>query len=312
MGRSVVLCGRQTHGLSLGSDAGAWITLAALQLAGWPVPNRTMRLSFRPVFALILVVASISARGESTQPNPELKALLDDLATTATAEQVGQIADAISASPLLIGELNALASSKKLAKIVVPATEPSVAAPGPRFGARLEGSTFMILAPLLKELQRNQLSDVAVGSDVLYPNNTTFVLAHLTYHLAKKEDRERFDGEFKRKVGEKSKEGSPLDLTELLMQAQRNALGEEAGAFIFGWNCVVDAATQVAKDKQVMVRYAPGLLLNLRYRFAIVKAIQASGAEKIQIPASAVIELNDRNIDAVIGVLKRSAMVDIQ
>jgi hypothetical protein len=140
--------------------------------------------------------------------------------------------------------------------------------------------------------QKKRLFDVVFDDDVL-PNNTTFVLSHLAYHL----------GEAARTKSSKP----PLD-----MQAYVAArLHEEAAGFLQAWNDTLEAAVHDNRGQALSSRQAADLLLNARYRFALL-TFGKPPEKSLQYAATGALELNEHNIGIVIERLKTSSVTDIE
>ena len=225
----------------------------------------------------------------SVAPNAALEKVFQRLSASATTGKYKQVADAVKASPHLTEQLNTLASSGKLTEIVVltPATAAAAPKPGP-FSAWTQGTTILFTETLLDQLTRNREFDVVRPDDVL-PNNTTFVLAHLAYHL-----------------------NTPIPSAKAVgVDAYVAAmLDTEARAYIQSWNDTLDAAAQ-QNGARLTPQQIATLMLNLRYRFAFYKALNHP-TDKIRIEMSGVIEENDGNARAIVTALKTSSVADIQ
>ncbi|MYN18191.1 hypothetical protein GTP81_15670 [Rugamonas sp. FT107W] len=215
-----------------------------------------------------------------------------ELLKSATVEQKAQIADAIKVSPMLATQFDKLTKDGKLTELLVVSSNDvaSMQRPGP-FNGWNNGSRIILTDALLVELAKNMQFDVRHEVDI-YPNNTTFALGHLAYHLANKWEPPSV---------------RPQDIGEAL----RKRLEYEAMALIQGWNDVVDAATRANGGRPLNGEQVGGLVLNLRYRAAIVQALQKSGG-KFQFSQSGFIESNDANVKAIAAVLGSLALSDIE
>lgn len=267
-------------------------------------------ITFRAVICCLLFALSAGARSASPSPNAELTAVLQKLSQSANPEQFSQISSAITASPTLSEQLNELAASGKITEIRVVPLEAIQTVRGGRFGASLNGTQLVLAANLLAELVKNRLFDVVKPNDVL-PNNTTFVIGHLAFHAKTTDEMSKFDSDMKRMIEERSKTAGQHDFTALFLLSQRTRIENEASAFIQGWNYVVDAATQANGGKALTTEQVSSLLINLRYRFAFVKALQIKD-DGVQISNTGMIHMNERNIKAVATALGTSPMADIQ
>lgn len=267
-------------------------------------------ITFRTIICCLLFALSAGARSAPPSPNAALTAVLQKLSESANPEQLSQISSAIAASPALGEQLNALAASRKITEIRVVPPEAIQAVRGVRFGASLNGTQLVLATSLLSELLKNRLYDVVKPNDML-PNNTTFVIGHLAFHAKTTDEMFKFDSDMKRMIEERSKTAGQHDYTDLLLLGQRTQIENEASAFVQGWNYVVDAATQANGGKTLTAEQVSSLLLNLRYRFAITKALQIKDGG-IQISNTGMIQMNERNIKAIATALGTSPMADIQ
>jgi hypothetical protein len=224
-------------------------------------------------------------------PNPELEGILQKLAGSTGADQHRQIEAAVKGSRDLIGQLNVLAAAGKLTQIVVLSSAAAVNArkPGP-FSAWTEGSTIVFTEALLSQLTKNREYDVVYPDDIL-PNNTTFVLGHLTLHL---------------EAGVLNPRQWP-HLNEYIDAM----LEQEARAYIQAWNDALAAAVEQNHDNPLKPRQIANFMFNMRYRFAFLTALR-EGTDKIHLQESGVIEPNESNVKAVAAALKHSSVADIQ
>lgn len=264
----------------------------------------------RALICSLLLALSAAAQSAAPSPNVELTAVLQELSESATPEQVRQISDAIAASPTLIEQLNSLAASRRITQIRVAPPEAIRSVRGVRFGASLNGTQLVLAVNLLTELLKDRLIDVVKPNDVS-PNNTTFVIGHLAFHAKTADEMAKVESDMKRMVVERSKEAGRHDYTDILQLGQRAWMEYEASAFIQGWNYVVDAATQANGGKTLSAEQVSSLLLNLRYRFAFMKALQIREVG-IQISNTGMIQMNERNIKAIAEALRISPMADVQ
>jgi hypothetical protein len=250
--------------------------------------------------AIYLLVVGISlAAGQQTiaasgAPNRELETVLGRLRTNAGSDQYRQIDEAVKSSPKLIEQLNQLAASGELTEIVILTSAAAATAPKPGpFSAWTSGSSIVFVESLLPELTKNREYDVVYPDDIL-PNNTTFVLGHLGYHLNA--------GKVIGKPG-----GNVSNLNDYIV----GMLDQEARAFIQAWNDALDAAIQQNNDKPLTPRQIADLMLNLRYRFAFLKALNLP-TDKIHLEQNGVIEESESNAKAITTVLKSSSLADVQ
>ena len=194
---------------------------------------------------LALALASSGVRAQTPVPDA-LKTIFADLAQTASPAQYQQILGAVNASPQLATELTILATRRKLTAIaILPGTTTS---PSP-YRAWTERASIVFYGDFLEAQLDNRKAGVAYPDDIL-PNNTVFCLGHLAHHLAV--------------------ENAP-SLGDNVAVYRRQHFDREAGAFIQGWNNVVDAAVHGNGGRPLSRRQAGQLLLNMRYRFALMK-----------------------------------------
>jgi len=221
--------------------------------------------------------------GAPLTPNRELVTILGNLAGSAANEQYRQIEDAVNASPQLVEQLNELAASGKLTAIVVLNSTAAATAPNPGpFSAWIAGTSLVFTEKLLPQLTQRRLYDVVHPDDIL-PNNTTFVLGHLAFHLRV----------------------APPPINKLAVDDYvAGMLNQEAHAFIQAWNDALDAATQ-QNHGPLTAGQIGSLLLNMRYRFAFVTA-------DIHLGQGGTIDPNESNVNAIATALKKASVTDIQ
>ena len=192
----------------------------------------------RLVLGCLLAVGSALATAQpamapSVAPNREFERILAKLASTTSSGWYRQIDEAANAAPHLIDQLNGLAASGKLTEIVVltSSAASNASKPGP-FNAWTTGTSIIFTETLLAQLTKNREYDVVYPDDIL-PNNTTFVLGHLAFHL-------------------NAEKVSPRHLT--MNDYVAAMLDQEARADIQAWNDALDAAVQQNNDQALMPR----------------------------------------------------------
>ncbi len=233
------------------------------------------------------------ASAASITPNRELDTILKKLRSSASSDQYQQIDSAIRSSRPLIDELDRLAASGKLTEIVVlPAAATSNAPTPGRFRAWATDTSIVFTESLLSQLTKNREYDVVSPDDIL-PNNTTFVLGHLAFHL----DAGKI----------MAKPGDVPHLNDYIAAM----LNQEARAYIHAWNDALDAAVQQNNDKPLTPRQIANFMFNLHYRFAFLKA-QRQPTDKIHLEQNGVIDDGDANARAIVDALKDAAIADIQ
>lgn len=241
----------------------------------------------------ICLAGAQHASATSTTPNRELNAILKKLRTSASSDQYQQIDSAVKSSRTLIDELNRLAASGKLTEIVVLTSATISNAPTPgRFRAWASDTSIVFTESLLSQLTKTREYDVAFPDDIL-PNNTTFVLGHLAFHLD---------------VGKiVAKPGDLPHLNDYIAAM----LNQEARAYIHAWNDALDAAVQQNNDKPLTARQIANFMFNLHYRFAFLKALRQP-TDKIHLEQNGVIDDGDSNAEALVDALKDTPIADIQ
>jgi hypothetical protein len=241
----------------------------------------------------ICLVGAQHASAASMTLSQELDGILGKLRTNVSADQYRQIDDAIKSSPSLIEELNRLAASGKLTEIVVLTSAATSNAPAPgRFRAWVTDTSIVLTESLLSQLTKNREYDVVFPDDIL-PNNTTFVLGHLAFHL----DAGKI----------LAKPGDVPHLNDYIAAM----LNQEARAYIHAWNDALEAAVQQNNDKRLTPRQIANFMFNLHYRFAFLKAL-GQPTDKIHLEQNGVIDDGDSNARAIVAALKDSPIADIQ
>lgn len=249
----------------------------------------------RLVLGCLLAVGSALATAQpamapSVAPNREFERILAKLASTTSSGWYRQIDEAANAAPHLIDQLNGLAASGKLTEIVVltSSAASNASKPGP-FNAWTTGTSIIFTETLLAQLTKNREYDVVYPDDIL-PNNTTFVLGHLAFHL-------------------NAEKVSPRHLT--MNDYVAAMLDQEARADIQAWNDALDAAVQQNNDQALMPRQIVDLMLNMRYRFALLIALRQP-TDQIHLEQNGVIEESASNANAIVTALRSTAVADIQ
>jgi hypothetical protein len=251
----------------------------------------------RKMFFCILVACGLALPAYSATPTPtintSLDAILQKLSSSAPTNDVTQIEQAIHASPALLDQLNALASSGKLKSITVKPGEIAVVNNGASFGAGFDANG-MVLSGAFLGKQSQMAYDVRIPNEIL-PNNTVFALGHLAYHLR--------DAQYVEEAAHRAANEDGF-MTEVM----RN----EAGAFIQGWNDVVDAATIANGNKSLLPGQVGQLLINLRYRSAFISAMNAKSGQKLTFLKDGRIEASDQNLNVMATALRNSPMADVE
>jgi hypothetical protein len=224
-------------------------------------------------------------KSEASEMPKELSGVFSELYKTSPQQQAEQISGAVTASPQLAKQLVNLASSGKLTQILVVPERTW----GKPFNGIVDGSKVLLTADFVKSQFGGRLFDVVNDDDIL-PNNLVFCLGHLAYQLgAEAIDPRSF--------------GSPQAYSAKRMQ-------QDAGAFIQGWNDVVDAAVVSNGGKQLTPRQGGQLLMNMRYRSVFLKAIITE--PKLEMLSSGLIEASAANISSIANALKTSPLADVE
>lgn len=245
----------------------------------------------RPLVVGTVLAAIQLSVASPVAPNHELDRILAQLASTASTDQYRQVADAVRSSPRLSDQLNGLAASGKLTEIVVltSAAASNAPKPGP-FGAWTTGTSVVLTDTLLSQLTKNREYDV-VNPDEVLPNNTTFVIGHLAFHLH----------------AGTVKPGAFPHMNDYVAAM----LDQEARAFIQGWNDALDAAVQQNNQKPLTPGLIGTFMLNMRYRFVFLTALNQP-TDKVHLEQNGVIEENESNVKSIVTALRHSAIADIQ
>lgn len=247
-----------------------------------------MRKTLPCILAFALAVVAHAA----TNGSP-LDAILQKLSSSASTDDATRIEQAIHASPALRAQLDALASAGKLKSITVKPGDVAASENGAYFGAAFDANGIVLSEVFLGE-QNRMAYDVRTPNEIL-PNNTVFVLGHLAYHLR--------DTQY---VEEAARRAANRDA--FMTEVMRN----EAGAFIQGWNDVVDAATVTNGNKPLSARQAGDLLINLRYRAAFIKAMNAKAGPKLKFSNDGHIEASDSNLKSMATALADKPVAGLQ
>lgn len=264
-----------------------------------------MKSCWRILILLLCTVSSISvaqsrppadAAGESTIPFPvaPLMRITDELKSNSTAEQYQLISGAIDSSLALSTQMNELANAGLLTHLMVESPDTQI------FGARIDGTSWLFTPAFLREQASKRLYDVVAPDDIL-PNNMVFALGHLAFHA-------RNVKQFAANV-DAIKKASTTNMAAALPLLIQLRLQEEAQAFIQGWNDVIDAAVQQNHGVLLTGNQGGNLILNLRHRWLFLK-VSEGGANLFSVDGH--IDPSAENIEAIVGVLHNSEVIDIQ
>lgn len=230
---------------------------------------------------------SSDTKTQSLLDSGPLHSVLENFAARSTPEQYAQVFQAIASSRQLAMQLNDLAQTGLFDGINVSGVKKNGI-----FGAFVDRTKIVFTADYLQAVAHTQPYDVRPPGAVL-PNNLTFVLDHLAYHLRTA-----------RTAPTPSTTPNPLAFA-------RAKIADEAVADIQGWNDVVDAAEAENSGKPLSPAQVGYLLLSLRYRVIFLKAGKQP-SQKLEYAQDGRIELNQKNIDAVAVALANMNLFDIE
>ncbi len=238
------------------------------------------------VIDLVLTVAT-AAYGQSSPSNDNLGGILNALSQSASGEIYRQIADAIAGSSLLRSEMSKAAEANVLRGIEVAPNGTRGGMP-PVFSAFTSDRKIIMTDEFLTALRNNRLFDV--GQPEMLPNNTVFTLAHLLYHL-----------------------NNPVDIRKFRNpeEAMKGGVGNEAAAFIYGWNIMLNAAERANNNQRLSTGQVGQLLMNFRYRAVFFGGINHKQAP-LKFESSGEIKPNSNNINAIAIPLGNSRLYDIE
>jgi hypothetical protein len=238
--------------------------------------------------------------------------LMLELQAQASAGQYQAIANAIHASPMLAAQLDGLVQTRLLTRIRVgekPSGPAPVAAPGspaaPRFGAWRDGTEWILSAGFIASQAPQRYFDVIHPDDIL-PDNMVFALGYLAYKTQSEMSLRASLRAAARNRGTHRPYPDELRSTWIALH-----LRDDAGAFIQAWNDVEDAALQVNRQQPLSVTQSGALLLNLRYRGPVLKALQQSSPNHLFIGPRG-IDPTQHNLDAMSLALQSSTVIDIE
>lgn len=235
------------------------------------------------VAALWACCGGAPAQGQAQAPARPLSALLADFQAHASADQARQVSDAIAASPPLQARLETLAQAGALKgfDLVGPDDEVMDA----NKGAEIVGQHILLTAKFLLAQPPHRRVAATGKADLDPPDNLTFVLGHLSYHLQHPLDRKAL----------------PTDVAERAYVV----VGNEALAYIQGWNDLIDAEAKL-KGRPITAAEATSLLPNFRYRSFFIKA----NGKLAEISPDGHLAPNGRNRRAMTSALFESEVPD--
>lgn len=223
------------------------------------------------------------------EPNAAVDLFLDELKESATAEDFQQIADAIRASDSLQHELTELAAAKRFSGFVVSPRDQVKDGRVAIFGGFTQGTKIVFTTEFLKELKESPAYDVVYPDDIA-PDNTVFALTHLLHHIRTPLDPRGFS--------------TPAPFVEAAVKI-------EAAAFIRAWNATLQVAEQSNGGKPLSQRQWTQLLMNSRYRFALIRAMNQK-VDPLTFSPTGFVDVEERNIQAVAVTLKSASHADLE
>lgn len=256
-------------------------------------------MPFLRILSILLVsMASSLAQAQNASPSPDLKSVQALRSDPQRQDYYAQVLEALQKSDSIKKKASALKEAGKPLKIsVMPAGE--LPAPkGKLFGGFIAGDTMVFSYDFLKSFRSGRIHDVVYDDDVA-PDHTVFAIAHLLHHL---ETKDAFSAE---KYGK---------YVEAHLKAR---LDDEASAWIFGWNSLIEAATNKNGGKALTQRQVTQLLMDFQYRSILFKAMKvgpSAGTDPnaLDLLPSGSIDDNRRNIDAIVEALKSSQLANIE
>jgi hypothetical protein len=250
-----------------------------------------MKSYFQKIFLLlaIFVVSVNSYAVEVIIPNLQLERILVQLKEKIIFEDFQSISNAINSSEILLKDLNELAVTGKFTEFsILPKSGINDGRVG-IFGGFIQETKIILTTEYLKELQKKKQFEF-VNTDEALSNNVVFALTHLVHHIKYPLD--------------PRKHTSPASF----MSA---ALDTEAIAFIQSWNSMLKAAEKDNGGKQLSTKQITQLVMNTRYRFVYLGAINQKPSPMI-FSMNGVVEQNEQNILAIVNTLKNSRRADLE
>lgn len=259
--------------------------------------------------AMVTIIACLAAASAFARANSALDQVLDQLATQAPADQVARLREAIGSSPSLRAQMDALAASGQLKHVAIGEAANQVPRQGP-FSAWLHDDTWAFTGDFIGKHGRERLHDVVQPDDIL-PDNLVFVLGHMAYEAKTANEITAKAAAIQASYKSQASAGNN-DATSALKQWVSLRIDNDAAATIQAWDDTVDAAQHTNGDKPLSTRQAAGLVMNLRYRSVLIKAMQAAGDDKLAIGNDGRVEMTPANIAAISKALSTSSVLDVQ
>lgn len=228
-----------------------------------------------------------------------LARLLAELRTRATPAQYAAVADAIHASPALAAQLGELVRDGLLTRITVDTGEAALGRTG---GALRNGSVWVLTPSFVANQAPRRFHDVVHGDDIL-PNNMAFALGYMAWRAS-------HDAELSREAQALRASSDTVDAKKQRWIDVNTRI--DAGGFIQGWNDAVEAAASQNGGVPITVKQSVDMMMNLRYRGPLIKAIAAKPPERTLRVTGPALLLDASNIDALAAALKTSSVIDIE
>ena len=251
----------------------------------------------------------------ATNAVAESNSAIDSLVNCATATDVQcrQVVNAVQASIKLGKQLEALTTKGIVQHIAIIDSKDLPKIRGVALSASFSGKTIYIDAAMLDLLRKGE-ETIAESDPNFIPNNLTFILGHLAYHAEHEQEMKQFEDQWRNNLKENMRtatQKTPFDATQMLIESQAKHLQEEAAAYLYGWNIMLDAMAEKLHVNSLDIMQVNQLLHNFRYRMYILKAMSVQPTP-VAIGADGHIELNQQNVVAMAEALKRSNLADFQ
>ncbi|WP_423370215.1 hypothetical protein [Burkholderia sp. LMG 32019] len=269
---------------------------------------RILTRGMRVAAVVVSVCGAAVAGASAAEPTPlpgspaaqaAVERLLADLRTRSTPGQYAAVAGAIHTSPALAAQLDELVDAGLLTRVAVDSGEPAL---GRTTGALRNGSVWILTPAFVANQAPRRLFDDVQEDDIL-PDNMVFALGYMAWRAKHDADVSRASDALRASDDSAdAKKQRWIDLNTRI----------DAGGFIQGWNDTVDAATFQHDGRPISIVQAVEMMMNLRYRGPLIKAIRATPpARKLRISAPA-LALDADNLDALASALQTSPVIDIE
>jgi len=209
-----------------------------------------------------------------------------DFSIIGNSVEITQIEDSFKECPSLSQKLDSLRRSGQFEQIRI--SDPTeIKRLGP-FEAAVSDREILI-TPAWLSAQRLPYSDIR-HQDTILPDNLCFGFGHLASHL----------------------EYPPPSRSADMATWVHERLTLESQAYLRAWAYVLDAAVRRNLNRPLTGRQFSDLLLNLRYRFAILGALNVDGNSRLRPLRDGNISLSPDNIDAIVKSLSHSKIADLE